>query len=315
MNSVIFIINPVSGGRKNRGIRERLRRWVSARMPSAAWEVTTGPGDAIRLAEDAALRGVKIIFSVGGDGTVHEILQGIAPLAKLRRPALGVLGTGTGSDYSRGLKEQFGNWADWNGLLDPKERWVDFGKVTMREDSGKGESIRYFINVADVGLSGEVVHRVAQGGKKWGSLQYLVSSLQAAWSYRAPTVRLEGFISSGKKLPEILPLMTAVVAKGRYFGGGMAIAPRAILDDGFFHVMIAGDFSYLDLLLQLPNLYRKRPIRHRNVFYGRATQLRFTALEGSLPVDLDGEPFRAREVELDLCPKGLRILTPSGGPG
>jgi YegS/Rv2252/BmrU family lipid kinase len=314
MSPPLFIVNPISGGKKNRGIREKLRQWVSARIPSADWQVTAGPGDAIRLAKGAALRGVKNIFSVGGDGTLHEILQGIAPLAKQRRPALGVLGTGTGSDYSRGLKEQYGNWRNWNWLVHPQERWVDFGKVTMREVSNRA-LIRYFINIADAGLTGEVVHRVARAGKRWGSLQYLISALEAAWTYQAPMVHIEGFNASGKKLPELISLMTAVVAKGRFFGGGMAIAPQAMLDDGNFHVMVVENFSYLEMLLQIPNLYFKRPIRHPKVFYGTATGLRLTALEGTLSLDLDGEPFCAHEAELELCPKGLKILIPPGGHG
>lgn len=314
MHSALFIVNPVSGGKNNQARREKLRHWVLKKLPSADWQVTAGPGDATRLAGDAAKRGVERIFSVGGDGTLHEILQGIAPLEKNRRPALGVVGGGTGSDYARGLKEQFGKWEEWDGLLSLREISVDFGKVSMRDVAGKS-STRYFLNIADAGLAGEVVQRVAEGGKQWGRWQYLISALGSALNYRAPLVRVEGFVSSGKKIPEVFPLMMAVAAKGRYFGGGMAISPQAVLDDGVFHVMIAGDFSYLDLLLQFPNLYRKRPIQHPKVFYGTAIRLRLTALEGTLPLDLDGEPFRAREVELDLCPKGLRILIPLGGAG
>jgi YegS/Rv2252/BmrU family lipid kinase len=314
MDSPLFIINPISGGTERRRIQKELERWVLEHWPSARWRVTGGPGDAARIAAKAARRGVKRIFCVGGDGTLHEILQGIASLAKNARPALGVLGGGTGADYARGLREQFGIPRSWDWLLEARELWVDFGKAMMRVDSTQ-EVTRYFLNIADVGLSGEVVHRVARDGKKWGRWQYLISALQAALTYRAPIVQIAGVYASKKKLPKRFPLMMAVMAKGRYFGGGMAIAPQARLDDGVFQVMVAEDFSYLQLLRQIPNLYLKRSIHHPKVFYGTATRLRLTALEGTLPLDLDGEPFRAQEVELDVCPKGLRILIPSGGRG
>jgi diacylglycerol kinase (ATP) len=314
MSSSLFIVNPVSGGKKNRQLQEELRQWVLGQMPNADWQVTGGPGDAIRLATEAVGRGVERIFPLGGDGTLHEVLQGIASVPENLRPALGILGGGTGGDYARGVTEQFGGAEDWNWLLKPREMAVDFGKVVMR-DSSQTEASRYFLNIADAGLSGEVVRRVAQGGKTWGRWQYLLSALKAARHYRAPMVCVEGFTASGKKLPEAFPLMTMVVAKGRYFGGGMAIAPQARLDDGVFQVMVVEDLPYFQLLRNLPTLYRKTPIQHPKVCYGTATRLRLTAQEGSLPLDLDGEPFLAQAFEFAIYPKALRILIPSGGRG
>jgi diacylglycerol kinase family enzyme len=124
---------------------------------------------------------------------------------------------------------------------------------------------------------------------------------------------VEGFNPAGKNFSESFPLMVVVVAKGRYFGGGMAIAPQARLADGLFQVMVAGNFSYLELLRQLPNLYRRRPLVHPNVCYGTATWLKVTVQDGALPLDLDGESFLAQAFEIAICPKGLRILIPSGG--
>jgi YegS/Rv2252/BmrU family lipid kinase len=312
MKPSLFIVNPISGGKKNRRVQEVLRQWVLQQMPQALWQVTAGPGDATRLAAEAAGGGVERIFPLGGDGTLNEVLQGIATIPDPMRPAVGILGGGTGGDYARGVQEQFGNSKDWNWLLKPQEIRVDFGKVMMRDPS-QGETSRYFLNVADGGLPGAVVRQVNQGGKGLGRWQYLLATLKAGRHYRAPRVKVEGFNPAGKNFSESFPLMVVVVAKGRYFGGGMAIAPQARLADGLFQVMVAGNFSYLELLRQLPNLYRRRPLVHPNVCYGTATWLKVTVQDGALPLDLDGESFLAQAFEIAICPKGLRILIPSGG--
>jgi len=181
----LFIVNPVSGGGKFRKLHKRLYHWIGRELPDASWETTEYPGHATKIAASAARRGIRAIFSVGGDGTLHEVVQAIAPLKASQQPAVGVLAAGTGADYARRLRELHGDISDWNWLKHPKTIKVDLGRASFRGSASRSTK-RFFLNIADAGLGGESVRQMAQGGFDWGPLKYLIAALRAAWSYRPP---------------------------------------------------------------------------------------------------------------------------------
>lgn len=309
MSSSLFIANPVSRGGKNRRFQETVQCWVEQNLAGAEWRVTEQKGDAIRFAAQAAKGGFGRIFVLGGDGTLHEVLQGIAAYPEAQRPALGVLGGGTGGDYGRRLRELYGDFKPLDRMLETREISVDFGRAIFLDPSGAPKT-RFFINVADLGLSGLVVQRTEEGGKRWGRFHYLLAALRSVREYRPPLVRLLSPEQIRNKFKDPFPLFMAVVAKGRYFGGGMAIAPQARLDDGHFLILLAPPIPYRKLCRLIPALYRKAPLHHPLIHYERAKEFHLKALEGLLPLDLDGEPFQAREVEFAICPGGLKIVVP-----
>lgn len=270
-------------------------------------QFTEGPGHATALAREAGQSGWDQVWSVGGDGTLNEIVNGVAPLPKSKRPAIGILSRGTGGDFYRRLKEVYKNLKGFKWMNVTKEIEVDIGELKITDPQGQTKK-RFFINNADAGISGEVVRRVNAGPKKLRRLEYVISTVAAAWNYQAPKVRFSGFEQEG--FPETMPLLLFVVANGRYFGSGMCIAPEAEWDDGHFQILASQKISFLSLLSRLPQLYRKRRLNHENIYYGSVARGTLESLEGPMPLDVDGEFLLAQEMTFTNQPKALKILVP-----
>lgn len=268
---------------------------------------TEGPGHAIALAREAAQSGFEQVWSVGGDGTLNEIINGVVPQPKSKRPAVGILSRGTGGDFSRRLKEVYSELKGFKWMNQTKKIEVDIGELKITDAKGQ-LSNRYFINIADVGISGEVVRRVNEGSKKLRRLEYVISTLAAAWNYQAPRVRFSGFEQEG--FPKTMPLLLFVIANGRYFGSGMCIAPEAEWDDGHFQILASPKISYLSLLSRLPQLYRKRRLEHEKIYYGSVAQGTLESLDGPMALDVDGEFLLAQSLTFTNLPKALKILVP-----
>lgn len=308
VNDVAFIVNPVARRGKNRGFLAALRAFAAERLPEAQWLPTEGPGHASRLAQEAAGRGCRRLFSVGGDGTLNEVANGVLTLPPEARPAVGTLSSGTGGDFSRNLKELYPYPSDFSWILAARPRRIDVGLARL---GPAAETERYFLNIADAGIAGEVVRRVSASRKILGSLEYLRSTLLAAWSYRAPRVRVALTLPDGRLWERELNLLIAMAANSRYFGGGMCIAPEAELDDGLFFCMVAERLPYGALLRQLPQIYRKKRMRHPQIHYQAGTRLAIESLSGEMPIDLDGEHLHSPRIVFEIRPQALDILVPS----
>lgn len=308
MSEVAFIINPQARRGRARKYLAELRRFVAERLPEAHVLITEAPGHAALLAREAAARGYSRIFSVGGDGTLNEVVNGLMALPKAARPAVGILPTGTGRDFFRRLSELYPYPKDFSWLLHPLERSIDVGLAHL----GHADRVmlRYYMNIADVGISGEVVRRVSTSKRRLGALEYPRSTLLAAWSYRSPRVKVRIFEGKELRLERDISLLLAVAANSRYFGGGMCIAPEAELDDGLFSFVVAEQLGYFSLLKHLPDVYLKRRIRHPQIEYATGTRMEVLAQKGDLPIGIDGEFLQAPRVAFEILPGELRLLVP-----
>ncbi len=311
MNEFFFIINPASRCGKNRKVIEGLKEWVSQHLAGSKWLVTEHKGDATTLAAQATREGFQKIISVGGDGTLNEIINGVIPAPPEQRPSIGIVSTGTGGDFSRLLHQKFRFPEDFSWLLQTKTKLVDAGLVTLESPENPLYQ-RYFINIADAGLSGEVERRVNASKKFFGSLQYLVAGLLSAMFYRAPLVKWEGIEWDQISPPKEMDLLLTVIANGKYFGGGMCIAPQSEPDDQSFQVMFAEKLSYLSMLRQIPHMYRQEKFQHRKIHYGVTKKAVLQCLKGKLPIGIDGESFLATRATFELIPNAINILIPIG---
>ena len=309
MNELAFIVNPVARKGKARALVSELREFVSRRFPDASWLETQASGHATRLAQEAAHGGCRRLFSVGGDGTLNEVVNGLMALPEASRPAVGTLSSGTGGDFSRRLRELFPPPHDLDWIAAARPLRIDIGQA--RYAAGKAEETRFFLNIADAGLAGEVVRRVSRSRKIFGALEYLRATISAAWHYRTPRVRVSLTRRDGSLWEQEIDLLIALAANSRYFGGGMCIAPEAELSDGLFFIMVAERMSYPALVRQLPRIYGKKRMRHPRIRYDSGIRLEIKALIGDLPIDLDGEYFRTSRIAFDLLPQSLDILVPS----
>ena len=208
-----------------------------------------------------------VVVAVGGDGTVHYVLNHL--MISNRHAALGVLPLGSGCDFARNFEAE-----DALAVLALGEtKLIDVGEI---ESAGNK---MWFANVADAGMGAEVTRQMANHSRN-----YLFSTLKALVGYKNVDVRLS---ADGEEV-YVGPLKCLVIANGKYFGDGMGIAPDAVLDDGLLQYVIIGDISRLMAAIKLQQTYKCTRIKHRHVHYGSARELRLE-VSSALAFEADGE--------------------------
>ena len=239
---------------------------------------------------------------VGGDGTVNEAVNGLVGRDGVE---LAVLPRGTGTDFVR----SFGIPTDVERAariaVEGRTRTIDAGKVTYRSWSG-GDAVAYFANIASAGLSGAVAKRTNETTKVLGGkASYLFATLAVFASWRNTELRItvDDAIRSGR-------MYDAIVANGRYFGGGMKICPAAEPDDGLFDVLLLGDITKADLLANLPKIYRGTHLPHPRAELLRGATVTVDAPE-PLPVQIDGEQPGTTPARFEIVREALRLRVPA----
>ncbi|HEX5034221.1 MAG TPA: diacylglycerol kinase family protein, partial [bacterium] len=187
MENICFIVNPASRSGKSRDLIESLHQYLEKKLPDSELLFTEYPNHAPELTRWAVEEGYRRLIAVGGDGTLNEVANGILALPAEKRPALGGIATGTGGDFARRLREIYAFPKDFSWLHRLRETSIDVGAVAMEDLEGR-PSNRHFLNVADAGISGEVVRRVNASPKRFGTLEYLVATLRSVRSFEPPRV-------------------------------------------------------------------------------------------------------------------------------
>jgi diacylglycerol kinase (ATP) len=234
----MLIVNPVAGNGEAGTIWDELVTTLRDLGLDFDFKFTERPEHAIEIARDAAGDGYGTVVAVGGDGTVFEVTNGLMAVERDRRPKLGIIPTGRGSDLCRTLKVP----RDWvtaaSFLASGNSRTIDVGWMEYRAEDGVRTG--YFVNIAGLGFDGEVTERannMPEGFSKavGGIGTYLLSLVVTYARYKDKDVELH---VDG----EVYHLLatTCVIANCKYFGGKMCIAPDAICDDGLFDIVIIG---------------------------------------------------------------------------
>jgi diacylglycerol kinase (ATP) len=300
------IVNPRSGagatGARWAGVERRLRDALGA----LEVESTRSPRDAERLAREGVRAGVERLVVAGGDGTLNEVASGLLGAGLGDRAEIAILPLGTGGDFPRTL----GIPRDLEGAIASiaagSARRVDAGAVRFRDREGR-EARSWFLNVASAGISGDIVERVAKRSRLAGGTgAFLMATLQSIVRYRAEPVRLR---IDGECVHEG-PLVLAAAANGRYFGGGMAVAPGARLDDGRLDFVWVPRLSKLRLVSRLGLIYRGRHLEEPEIGHRRGRVVEMDAEAGAVPLELDGEPVGALPARAEVLPSALAVVGP-----
>ena len=263
-------------------------------------DVTEAPGHAIELARSAIERGYEMVVSVGGDGTIHEIANGLYEAGGNEDAVLGIVSTGTGSDYIRtvGLPRRFEEACE--RFLKPIKVTVDLGVVEYQNNGDRKK--RLFVNFAGMGFDAEIVRRTKQQYKSLGSmLSYLMGTFATIVSYRNREVSLK---VDGEEMKR--KVCTVIMNNGKYGGGGMFTAPDADLSDGMLDMMVIGDVSRPDLLYSLPRIYRGTHLTHRKVTMKKAREVEVTS-ELPMYIQADGELLGELPARFSVLPSALNI--------
>jgi diacylglycerol kinase (ATP) len=262
---------------------------------------TTGPGHATEAARAALLGGERFLVAVGGDGTVHEVVNGMLEDGKPVAPGavLGVIAAGTGCD----LIKSFGLPADVRQaaghLAGDQVRTIDVGSVACVGQ----DKPRYFVNIAQAGLGAAVVARTAgftRTGKLLGGAKYAAGFWLTLPRFRPAPVRLDadGHAYAWRAF-------NVVVANCRFYGGGMQISPKSDPCDRLLDVLVmTGPKS--DSFTTLPKVYKGTHLPHRYIAELQAGQLRVEA-ETPFPVEADGEILGSTPASFGLIPGVIRL--------
>jgi YegS/Rv2252/BmrU family lipid kinase len=296
-----LIVNPAAGagrtGRRWPRISSFLRN-IGLRFEN---DITEAPGHAIELARAAVGKGYRLVISVGGDGTINEVVNGLYDTGSLKDVALGIIGTGTGGDYIRTLGVPRNCLQACQNLLHAHKLTVDLGMVEHTVDGQRRR--RLFTNFAGLGFDAEVVRATTKKFKKLGSLpSYLAGLLTTLVCYRNRdlTVKVDGKTQERK-------VCTIVMSNGKYGGGSMYIAPQADITDGLLDVVTIGDVSKPDLLASLPRIYRGTHLTHPKVTLQRASDIEIRA-SVSTALQADGELLGEAPARFTVLPSALNIV-------
>ena len=284
-----LIVNPRAGA----GAAERrlpaLKRSLEEAGARFDVALTEAPRDATRLVREALRDGVAGVAVVGGDGTLNEAVNGFfddegQPIAE--DAWLGPLPCGTGGDFRRTLGVSKKVDPMVTRMMWARPRRIDVGWLTFVDDAG-APAQRAFVNIASFGLAGRV-DRVVNESPKWmgGTPAFLLGTMRAMVGYRNQRVRLA--LDGGA--PRELSILNVAVANGRFFGGGMQIAPKAEIDDGLFDV-VALEMSAREAIGATADVYRGGHLGRDGVSFERAAHVTAEPVDPSerVLIDVDGE--------------------------
>ena len=298
MDDFILIANPISGKGKAKTIAEQAYAALKATNRNGQIKLTTGTGDAKRFAQEAVSSGIRLVIACGGDGTLHEVVNGIATASDV---TLGVLPCGRGNDLAAAVgiprKPQYAI----ETLLNGKSKCIDLGHVR----SEKGNEY-YFTTITTCGYDTEVSRRAAARTTPFsGTASYIYAAVATLFKYECPFVRIEGDFGTHEG-----PLLLAATGSTKSYGGGFKIVPNAQFDDGLFDVCLIRPVSSFTVLRLMVTLFWGGHVSHPAVEIHQTCSLK---IETDPPVMLyaDGEPMCETPATIKIIKHGLNILVPS----
>ena len=286
MKDTLIILNPAARG----ATTARMRTQVEKLARGTTLCATTDAGEAEFLARNAVAEGYERIVAAGGDGTINEIVNGIAG----HNIALGVLPLGTMNVFATELGLPVNDLAGcWKIIQRNKTHRVDLPRANRK----------HFVQLAGVGLDAQAVKETSRAFKRnFGPLSYLISAVQIA-SRTPPVLQIESeeaFTSEGSFV---------LVGNGRLYGGRFPFFKQAVMDDGLLDVIVFKRLNYVDIIRYLQDVVFTPQISSPEVEYFQTKRVRVSS-DQIVPVEIDGELVGNCPVEFKIRAGGLRVLTP-----
>ena len=297
-----LIVNPTAGAGKTARYLPHILELIGSINLDFDYQLTESPGHAVEIAQLAVKDGYQMVISVGGDGTINEVVNGLYSTGDISNISLGIISTGTGADYIRTLGIPRPYREAYKRFTDPVMVKADLGLV---ECAHNGQSIsRVFVNFAGLGFDAEIVRATTQTFKMLGDRpSYLMGLFSTLALYKNRSINLEiDGESTDKKI------CTVMMSIGKYGGGGMLTAPNADPYDGLFDVVIIGDLSKPDLLWSLPMIYKGTHLSHPKVSVRRAKDVKINT-EKKMSVQADGDLIGETPAQFKVLPSVLNVIT------
>lgn len=290
----LFIVNPVAG--KGNAIRRipEIKKYFEGNEQEYEIRITEYPGHATEIAREYSSSQNLRIYSVGGDGTLNETLNGMAGSGS----SLGTIPSGSGNDFIRSIAGEKIPEDIIKHTVEGTEKLVDYGSINDK----------YFINIASVGFDAEVAYQTNHFKKLplvSGSMAYILGILTtiAKCKNHHMELRTDTGALSGKTL-------LAAVGIGKYYGGGMLALPGAEVDDGLFDICYVEAKPRLDILRLFPKYMKGLHPKIDGVHLMRSKKVEITPDE-PVPLNRDGEIIMADKAVFEIFPKSLPFIVPA----
>jgi diacylglycerol kinase (ATP) len=289
----LFIVNPTAGKGKALKIIPEIQNIFKNAGGEYIIKVTERPGHATEIARQYSSAGAYRIYSIGGDGTLNEVLNGMAE----SNCSLGIIPAGSGNDFIRSIYPYKIEKDIVSKVINGTESCVDVGRVNGR----------YFLNISSVGIDAEITYNAREFKKVpffSGHFAYLFSIFATVFKYKSKSTEIR--IDCDQKVQNTLLF---AVANGKYYGGGMKVAPGAIVDDGVFEICNVKDVSKVRILRLFPKLIDGTHDTIKEVSFHKGKNI-FLSCEEDFTLNVDGELFRTRKAAFEIIPKGIKVIIP-----
>lgn len=304
MNTDWFIIvNPTSGNGKSKKNWEHISSMLTNQSIRFSFAFTKYSKHESILVKNAIKNGFTKIISVGGDGTLHHVVNGIMSqkLVKSNTIKLAVIPIGTGNDWVKTYN--IPTKIDKSIAIIKKNNYIlqDIGKLETENNTNT-----YFNNVAGIGYDGYIVNKLKKL-KKFGGIAYLLSGLAGLFFYKKTNFKIE----FNNQVIETKCLMT-LFGICKFSGGGMQFTEKVDTTDGLFDITIAKNLHLVDLLINLPKLYNGNIIYHKKVATYKTTTIKVTPiLKSNKPfIQADGELINSGSVTASIIKNAIQFIIP-----
>ncbi len=292
----LFILNPVAGKGKAMGLLPKIKEYCESNGHDYKIAVTEYPGHATEIARTSSAAQSLRIYSVGGDGTLNEVLNGMAGSGS----SLASVPCGSGNDFIRSIvgTDIPKNMIEAN--IKGTERLIDYASINDK----------YFINIASLGFDAEVAYQSCRYKKLpfvTGELSYVLgifTSIIGCKHHRMEII-VDGALTSGKSL-------LVAVGNGKYYGGGMQALPDAEIDDGLFDICRVEEMNRIKILRLFPKYMKGQHASLEGVHLSRGKKVEIT-VDKPIPMNLDGEIILAQKATFEMFPKSLPFIFPVQG--
>lgn len=292
----LFILNPVAGKGKTLGLVPEIREYCEGKNLEYEIITTEYPEHATKIAKTHSAAQTLRIYSVGGDGTLNEVLNGMAGSGS----SLAVIPSGSGNDFIRSIigADIPGNLI--KATVEGTERLIDYAKVNDK----------YFINITSLGFDAEVAYQGVRYKKLpfiTGRMSYVLGILTSIIKCKnhQMEIRVDGTLMSVKSL-------LVAVGNGRYYGGGMLALPDAEIDDSLFDICHVAAMKRIKILKLFPKYMKGLHASIKGVHFYRAKKVEIT-VDKLIPMNLDGEIILVKKAAFELFPKSLPFVIPNQG--
>jgi YegS/Rv2252/BmrU family lipid kinase len=290
-----IILNPAANHGETGKLAGKMGELFSGKLDFDL-QLTKGPKHAIKIARD--LFGYDLVIAVGGDGTAHEVVNGLT-LSNNKETALGLLPTGSGNDFRRALGISRNLQEAARQILEGKEKLIDLGMINGV----------YYANSLGIGFDAKVAHtanKIKDEVKRAGMPLYLTALFRILFTdYRCFNVSIK--INASDWIHKTVTVVA--INNGLSYGGGFLVTPKALNNDGFLDLCLVDELSPAQIIPRLPFVIAGRHEWMRQVHTQRVKRLVLRS-EEELPAHLDGELMTGKNFLVESIPIALKVIVP-----